>query len=650
MGLEQLRDVQRRRADQVGRLAVVGMLLLFGLVVGRIAMLQLMPSAALREHMQERVSRVALDAPRGDIVDARGRMLAGTRMGERVFVDPMEMVALGKDEDGAGRQARIERTVTALAGAIGMEAWEVADRLIPVLGEAMVSLEAGEKGRRYLSVGGVLDDGQAARVRGLAMQGVHLEDRPTREYPAGDSVAALLGLVGVDHTGLLGVEQRFDRALTAQAGSARFTRDSRGRPLWAEAGGARRAEYGSPVQLSIDLAIQEMAEEELIAGVERAGAVGGRLIMADPTTGEILAMLDYTREVEGLTPFSTELANRAAREDLRVRFATLPEKDPNRGDHAALQRNRCIEDVYEPGSTFKVFMWSAATELGLVDPSEVFDTHDGRWRTAYGRAVTDVSPKAELSWRDVLVYSSNIGMVQGCERLTPAQMRHGVTRFGFGAPTRVGLPGEASGILTSLKDWTKYTQTSLSMGYEVAVTPIQMVRAFSAFAREGELSGTLPSLRLTAATAGEVSSTLVERALPVDLAYSVREPMATVAERMLDQMRRYEAAAALEAGVEGYEPFELSYSMFGKSGTAEIHRPDGRGYLKRQHNSSFIAAAPLDQPQVVILVVIDDPAPELVSKRRHFGSAVAGPVAARVVQRTLDYLGSAPRRGEPAPE
>ena len=258
----------------------------------------------------------------------------------------------------------------------------------------------------------------------------------------------------------------------------------------------------------------------------------------------------------------------------------------------------------------------------------MFDTHDGRWVTPFGRVIEDVHKRAQMTWAEVLVNSSNIGMVQGTARLTHGQMRAGVLLFAFGSKTRLGLAGESAGLVTPLKRWSTYTQSSVASGYEVGVTPVQMMRAFCVFARTGELAGTLPELALEAVRNGDVRSSVRVRVLEPGIAELAKEQMRKVAQNMSDRIER----ADPEAGA-------LRYTMFGKSGTAEIARPDGRGYYDDQYNSSFIAGAPIETPRIVVLVVIDDPGPSMIAQRRHYGSWAAGPVVRRVVERSLEYLG-----------
>jgi cell division protein FtsI (penicillin-binding protein 3) len=301
-----------------------------------------------------------------------------------------------------------------------------------------------------------------------------------------------------------------------------------------------------------------------------------------------------------------------------------------------------VEDLYEPGSTFKPFVWAAGYERGLLKPGEVITSETRTIRTYYGRPITDVTFRPELTWDDVLRFSSNIGMYNITERLSHQDLRGTVTALGFGASTGLGIPGETAGMVTSARDWTKYTQTSVGMGYEVGATMVQMVRAFSVFARRGDDAGTLPGIRLTAAGADASRPGLigeevfVERVFDPETAVAVREPLKGVVERM-DALRLRKDPGDVPA----------RYTMFGKSGTAYIactpprgmQRPRGATGYYKQYTSSFLVAAPAENPEIVVLVVIDDPGPERIRKVEHYGSHVAGPVVRRVVERVLPYLG-----------
>lgn len=631
-------------------------MVVFVVLLARVVQLQVAPSAQLRSQMTPRVSARTEPPLRGDILDRSGRVLASTRLGARVIVDPVNLDL-----------KTIDATIVRLAEAMDLSPDEVGMRIVRAIGENLSRAErTGEEARgpiRYLPVGGVLTESQAARVRELKIRGVSLERRQVREYAGGPETAALIGKVGFEETGLMGAEHLLNKDLSGEPGKIRFVRDASGRPLWMDPGSVTPPTSGVDFRLSIDVELQRIAHEELLRRVEETDAAGGRLVMVDPMTGEVLAMVDIVRDLPGLTPFpwldATPTPTRRGERPpadpplKEARYVTIPE-DPGRRIHPSLARNRCIEDIYEPGSTFKPFVWATVTELGRARLDEVFNTHNGSWKVpGIGRPIFDVTKRSEMTWRDVLVLSSNIGMIQGAARLTPQELRDCVTRFGFGSRTGIGLPGrpypgEAAGIVTPLSRWTKYSHSSVPWGHEVGVTPVQMVRAFSVFARTGEKAGTLPRLRLTAVSPGEPEG-VTYRVLPPDIAVLTREVMRDVVVNMEKGMTR-RGEDIPEGG--------WRYTMFGKSGTADIpigRPPEGkraprsaRGFFPGQLNSSFIAGAPAENPRIVVIVVIDDPGPR-PDRRQMYGSATAGPAVRRVVDRALTYMGVPASPVEPQP-
>ena len=679
------------RVDLLIRWTTVLVCLSFVGVLARVAQLQTAPSARLAVHAGDRVASRPVEGYRGEILDRRGRLLSTSRLGFRAFVDPERIDT-----------TRVDDLIVQLASATGTDAGDFGLRLLrtiatnaerraaltdaPVMHEtpldqlrgmlfgreydaapdsdegpseaadtlgrsAEIKAEPGEgspKLIRYLPVGAVLTDEQVAMVRAIELPGIHLERTPVREYPSGELVASLLGKVGFENHGLMGAELTLDTTLQASDGIARYVRDAKGRPLWIEHGQWIAARHGDPQRLAVDLELQRIAHEELIRGMNDADSAGGRLVMLDPQTGEVLAMVDLYRDVGELPEFPWIDAKPEPGAPSpppfdpndTTRYRALPE-DPARAIHPALGRNRCVEDIYEPGSTFKPFVWSLAIETGVTAPDELFDTEGGRWRNEYGRRFEDVTRRDEMTWTDVLINSSNIGMVKGSSRIPPAQLRSGLLRFGFGERTGVPLPGESGGRVTSLKNWTHWTQESVASGYEIAVTPLQLARAYCALARTGELAGTLPSIKLLATNPDLANADAMVRALPPDLATRTRTILRHVAVKVEEKM-----AQATEAE-EGWR-----YRMWGKSGTANIalgappegkKRPAGiKGYFERQYNSSFVAGAPLEQPRLIVVVVIDDPGPEAIAAKHHYGSWVAGPVARRVLERSLTYLGVEP--------
>ncbi|MFZ4574458.1 MAG: peptidoglycan D,D-transpeptidase FtsI family protein [Phycisphaerales bacterium] len=685
------------RFQRTAAFALILTLLLLAVMIGRVAQLQLAPSEALVANSSARTLTKRLLPIRGDILDRRGRLLSATRFGERVYVDPTMLP--NPPDEAIVKLAKLTGVEEEFIGAEIMKAIdfnaayyaanprpgsesqvEKADALRRLLERGMTPArpavaspeptaadEVGEgdsdptgaganappkpkkpKPIRFVPITKTVPDEVAQRVREAKIPGVGLESLPVREYPGGEDVSSIIGQVGVDQKGLMGTEWLSNSTLTGSAGKMTYVRDAKGRPLWTEAGEVVPPKPGNDIQLTIDLELQRMAKAELERGIMECDAAGGRLVLADPQTGEILAMVDLVRDLPELAPYPwvekpvLKRGQKAPPEPnvlARPRRYITIDKDEGRAADAFRGRNRCIEDIYEPGSTFKPFVWSVITELHLAKMDEVFDTEGGRWHTSYGRYIEDVTRRATMTWPDVLKNSSNIGMIKAAERLSPKQLREAIVRFGFGRPTGVGLPGEASGIVTPASRWTKFTHTSVAYGHEIAVTPVQMIQGFCAFAREGEMAGTLPNLRMVVKTASgdPVAPSFTYRVLPREVALVTREPMAGVVSAMEERWAKGDAGG-------------WRYRLFGKSGTAEIplgkapkgmKRPRGSsGYYDDQYNSSFIAAGPIESPRLVCIVVIDDPGPERIHKKSHYGAATAGPIVRRFMEQALAYVGA----------
>ncbi len=616
-----------RRIDRASA-ALAGLLLgVFIVVLGRVVQLQMAPSVELREHVGQRVTSRLLPALRGELLDRRARVLAGSRFGYSVAVDPVRF----PNPPGVA--------LVDLADAIGEPVDVIAERIVTRMernaqAQAVAARPLRRGLCRYVSVGGVLEDWRVDAVRTLSIPGVSLELRSVREVTDAPMIAPVIGKVGVDANGLAGAELMVDSLIRAREGRFTCVRDVRARPLWLDPDGYEPAVGGESVRLSVDLELQRIASEELERGMIEANAAGGRLVMIDPVAGEVLAIIDLVRELPELVEFDWTAPR--SEDAPRVRYRTV-RPDPIRGSEACLARNRCAMDVYEPGSTFKPLVWAALTDAGIADIDETIDTEGGAWRTPYRRTIMDVTRRDEMTWSEVLTRSSNIGMAKVAHRVSPSVMRSIVTSYGFETATGTGIPGESAGLITSLRGWNKFTHSSVAMGHEIGVTPMQMVRAFSVLARSGELAGTLPDLSMLA----DDDRPMPRRARLISerTVADARAAMALVAQKIDDRMER-----------EGAGPF--AYTMFGKSGTAEIPLgapPEGmtiprgmKAYFEDQYYSSFIAAAPIERPRIALVVVIDDPGPETIERREHYGSWVAGPVVRRVVERTLRYMGVAP--------
>ncbi len=568
--------IQSRRIRAWSTLFLIAILLGFAAVLARVVQLKVAPddrlltAAGVTQSVQPQLAR------RGDILDRRGRIIATSSVAYRLFLDPTVT-------------EHLDTVAVDLAQILMIDPVEI-DRKILARPDS-----------RYIVLADPLEDWQVAAVQQANMRGLGLEPRLVRHYPHNDLGSRIVGLVGFEHTGLAGFENEHEKTLSATPGRLVYWRDASRRALWIDVEGYRPSTNGSSVKLSIDIVVQEIADRNLREAIEQFNAGGGRAIVLDSRTGEILAMCDELRSRDGWTQ---------------------PIDDTLRHLHPALGRNRCVTDPYEPGSTFKPFVWSVATEFGYATPDEMLDCpeHTG-WRTPYGRLVRDSHYYGRVDWRTVLIKSMNSGMAMIAERMTHREMQSVIKRFGFGEKTNCGLPGETAGITTSPKQWSKYTQTSLSFGHEIAVTPVQMVRAFSVFARDG----TLPPITITA----------LDDATSVEVIQQVLDP------KTVHMTRQVLRDVMLEGS--GRRAQSERYQMFAKSGTAQLPNSIDGGYYEDRYVSSFIAGAPFEKPEIVVLCVIDDPDRSI----DHWGGAIAGPVVRDIIDETLAYLGVPPDKPQP---
>lgn len=564
--------------------------------------------------------------PRGVIFDRRGQVVAMDVPTRGLFVDPRHIYrearnaaekaerahlrALAKDPNAPPPDISLDPigdAVAALAERLGASPMELLRTVMSRVPADMHTLRRGASEEdmaripRYVLVREELSDAEIEALRGLRMAGVGTEERAKRVYPFGSVAASLIGFVGAEHKGLGGIELRKERTLDSRPGTVVRFVDNRHQTIAIPAEGFDPGEAGSAVQLSIDMIVQEIVENVLEETTDFANAGGGRAIVVDIETGEVLAMHDVIRKRTGRSPVAV---------------------DPARDVHPALGRNRCVTDPYEPGSTFKPFPWSVATELGIYRPSDILNTpsagahvvSDGKHR----RVIRDVKYYGPSSWERVLEKSMNAGMAIAAMRMTKKQMQEGIRRFGFGEPTNCGLPGESRGIVTSPKNWSMlHTQCSVAIGQEIGVTAVQMVRAFSAFCRDGSM------VELSLYRVDPVLGPNVREVLPEKVALTTRNAMRGV----------------MTEGT-GHRANKIArYEVFGKSGTAQLTKPKGGGYYEDRYTSSFIAGAPFDDPRIAVLVVIDDPDKHKLGYNNYGGGAIAGPAAVTIINETLRYMG-----------
>ncbi|MDA0214888.1 MAG: penicillin-binding protein 2 [Planctomycetota bacterium] len=570
-----------------------------GATLVRTAQLKTLPPSKLIPAMGSRTSTSTELAARGRLLDRRGRILATSVVGYRLFADPATIWKRGNDKIRLGLKSDPQASFSTDPFT------DAAESLSTILRRPVADIEGILRMRaddRYVVIDGDLSELELDGVKGLDIEGIGIESKLVREYPQGSVAAPIVGKVGFEQKGLSGAELSFDSKLSAKNGKLTFLRDVQRNVLHIEDGQFVPADDGADVRLSIDVVLQDIAERRLSEAVREYNAGGGRLVAFDPQTGDVLAMVDILRSRTGWKEITT---------------------DPSRRIDPALGRNRCLTDPFEPGSTFKPFVWETATELGIFSINTKVPTPSaGPHRTSFGRAIRDIKYYGPVSWRTVLVKSLNSGMTIAGERMSFEDMQNKVVnRFGFGCLTNLGVPGETTGLVTPPSAWSKYTQTSVAMGHEIGVTPVQMVRAFSSFCNDGWMPQ--PRIALPIGSDGRVLATVQTQVMPANLARETRSAM----EGVLTEGTGRKAQSAL-------------YRMFGKSGTAQLPKPagQGKGYFEDRYVANFIAGAPYENPRIVVLCVIDDPD----KKKGHFGGSIAGPVVRDVIDESLQYLGVKP--------
>jgi cell division protein FtsI/penicillin-binding protein 2 len=547
-------------------LVAIGM---FGLLC-RVIQLQAFPPKPIAGLIGSQNGGTSLQARRGNLLDRRGRVFAATKAAKRLFVDPSML------KDPAV-------FVNQFSSAIGCEpAW--LDNKIN-----------HRPGSRYVVIADRLSDAQAGAVEALKFPGVGTEPMLVRDYPQGSLAGQVIGFMGSEGKGLEGIELTVDSRVSGRPGRIDCLRDARRNPLWIEGDQYQPPADGQPIRLTLDLVIQQIAETVLQEACEKFNAEGGQLIVMDPYTGEILAM------------------------------ANSPTFDPNQFSQykPEQRRNRCVSDVFEPGSTFKPFIWAFATQTGAARPNEVIDCGtSGAYVTPEGRRLHDMHPHGRLTWEQVLVKSSNIGMAIVGQRMGPERLHAAVRGFGFGTTTGSRLPGESSGLVTPFAKWTHYTVTSVPMGQEIAVTPLQLLTAFSVFANNG--------FRVTPSIVCRTNNPNEARYASAPIFEQVLTPQTAIATRGV--LRRVVSEGTAQRA---NSPM---YTIFGKTGTAQLADRVHGGYLQDQYISSFIGGAPTDRPVIVVSCIIHQPE----KAKGYQGGTVAAPAVRAVIEQTLQYLGVQP--------
>ncbi len=471
--------------------------------------------------------------------------------------------------------------------------WQVACQLADALGqdrERVFKRISAHRDKQFLWIARRLTDEQAAIIRELDLprDACGFRDEFLRVYPQGAIAAQVLGLRDIDGIGRGGLEEALDSALRGRDGRRAVVRDARGHIVEVSERITRPPQHGQTIRLTLDAVIQLHAQRALQKIMRDWKPKSACAIVLDPRTGGVLAM------------------------------ANCPTFDPNQLNDIPddAWKNHAIASIYEPGSTFKPFIVATAIEQGLVQPDEMFDCENGEYRMGR-RILHDHHPYHELSVTDILVKSSNIGMAKIGERLTNQGIYDSAVKFGFGRKTGIESPGELTGILRPLKLWNGYSTGSVPMGQEVAVTPLQLIAATAGLANGGRQC--TPHLVESTRTGSAVpDSVIVTYTVDAEIArWIVQGPMTEVVSRGT-----------------GTRAKSKDYTVFGKTGTAQKPDPLTGKYSSQLHVSSFICGAPAEDPQALVLVVVDEPS----VGSTHYGGTIAAPAAAEILKKTLEQL------------
>lgn len=515
--------------------------------------LQSLHKEFLQQKGDARYSRnLVLQAYRGKVTDRNGELLAISSPVESVWASPPDVKATNAQKK-------------AIAKLLGMKTADINKKL-------------GNTQKEFVYLKRRISPDLAAKVMSLNVPGVFMQREYKRFYPAGDVTAHVVGFTDINDIGLEGFELAKNTWLSGTAGSRKVIKDRQGR-IVEDLEAVKVPQDGHDLVLSIDRRIQYLAFRELAKAVEKHHAKAGAAVILDAKTGEVLAMVN------------------------------LPTYNPNNPINIkGKTRNRVVTDMFEPGSTMKPVTASAAMEFGDYKPSTPVQTAPGTMRIGPA-TIHDSHPHGVLTVAQVIQKSSNVGAAKIALSLKKEALWSTFNQLGFGASTHVGFPGEASGILRNYKTWRPIEQATMSYGHGISVTLLQLARAYTVFANEGELKS-VSLLKLNEPTVGP-------QVFSAQVANDVKDMLELVVQP---------GGTALRAQVAGYR-------VAGKTGTA--HKIGPSGYEPNKYVGSFVGMAPASNPRLIMAIMIDEPN---IEKDQYYGGVVAAPVFSAVMADALRML------------
>jgi len=446
---------------------------------------------------------------------------------------------------------------------------------------AELSKKLQDEDKNFVWLKRQVDESVGKEIEALKIKGVYTRKEYKRIYPEGEAVAHVVGFTNVENLGQEGVELTFNKDLGGKAGSRRVIKDRIGRVV-EDIGEMVPPVDGRDLQLSIDSKVQYFAYEKIKEAVLSNKAAAGSVVVLDVKTGEILALTNYPSYSPG-----------------------------SRGNLSGAQlRNRALTDTFEPGSTMKPLVVGLALEKGIVKPETMIQTAPGKLQMG-SATITDSHAHGLLSVNEVIQKSSNIGTVKIAMQMQPHDMWEIFTQMGLGQKPQVPFPGAVAGKVRAYKTWKPIEQATMSYGYGLSTSLFQLAQAYSVFARDGEL---VPVSLLK--THDNINGV---RVLSVQNATAIRHMLHLVTGP---------GGTAMKAQTMGY-------SVGGKTGTA--HKVEGKGYAGKKYRGFFVGIAPIDNPRIVVAVMVDEPTNGL-----YFGGDVAAPVFSQTVQQTLRMMGVQP--------
>jgi len=560
------------------RLTIFFSLLLIVLFLGLAARCFYLQSVKAEHYFEESIKQQrafrSRQPQRGVILDCRGRVLAASNGIQTIFADPLEI----KDPKDTSNE---------LAPIVDMGAHIICQKIHE------------SSSPRFARIKNTTDPMECDAARQIHGIGTYSDWQ--RHYPMGRLVSNVVGFTSVDNRGLEGIELEYDSALSGSPVRNIFYADVRRRPIRPKEQDGKLAN-GVGIILTIDSTIQQFARDELAKRCEEYEAESGVAIVAEPRSGAILAMV------------------------------SLPDFDPSNISNADPNnfRSRAITDWYEPGSILKPLVTAIALDAGVVNTTEkIFCEHGSYSGTYKGRSFGRIGEYkqgfGDLTVREILINSSNIGMAKVGQRLGKDRLYEGLRLFGFGEKTGIELPGEVTGLLRTPDKWTAYSVTRIPFGQEICVTAIQLVRAYCILANGGRLVHPF-LVRAVVDNDGKVNK--------------LQQPPPPVGFLIRNEVARWvigEAMASVVNEGTGKRAQLEKWQVFGKTGTANIANSDSRGYSQRNYVASFICGAPAEDPAVIVLVSIRKPNRSL--GKGYTGGVVSSPVASEILRKTLTYLG-----------